>query len=64
LPDGIDVKALIAQALHMGDEGHNRNRQAPASFSARSAQRWPAPIRITKRSPSDRVHRPQRSLVP
>ncbi len=25
-PDGIDIKSLIAQALHMGDEGHNRNR--------------------------------------
>ena len=28
LPDGIDLKALIAQALHMGDECHNRNRSA------------------------------------
>lgn len=26
IPDGIDIKAIIAQALHMGDEGHNRNR--------------------------------------
>ena len=26
MPDGIDLKALIAQAMHMGDEGHNRNR--------------------------------------
>jgi hypothetical protein len=23
---GIDVKALLAEALHMGDEGHNRNK--------------------------------------
>jgi len=23
---GIDVKALVAEALHMGDEGHNRNK--------------------------------------
>jgi len=23
---GIDLKALIAEALHMGDEGHNRNK--------------------------------------
>jgi hypothetical protein len=23
---GIDIKALIAEALHMGDEGHNRNK--------------------------------------
>jgi hypothetical protein len=23
---GIDIKALVAEALHMGDEGHNRNK--------------------------------------
>ena len=28
LPNGIDIKSLIAQALHMGDECHNRNRAA------------------------------------
>ncbi len=28
IPDGIDIKAIIAQALHMGDECHNRNRSA------------------------------------
>jgi hypothetical protein len=28
LPDGIDLRSLIAQALHMGDECHNRNRAA------------------------------------
>ena len=27
-PDGIDLRALIAQALHMGDECHSRNRAA------------------------------------
>jgi len=32
LPQGIDVKALIAQALHMGDEGHNRNRAGTSLF--------------------------------
>jgi hypothetical protein len=30
IPDGIDIRALIAQALHMGDECHNRNRAASA----------------------------------
>jgi hypothetical protein len=30
LHDGIDVQALIAQALQMGDECHNRNRAASA----------------------------------
>ncbi|MFQ5614164.1 MAG: DUF1116 domain-containing protein [Anaerolineae bacterium] len=24
--DGIDIKALLSEALHMGDEGHNRNK--------------------------------------
>jgi hypothetical protein len=23
---GIDIRALLAEALHMGDEGHNRNK--------------------------------------
>lgn len=32
MPDGIDVKALIAQALHMGDECHNRNRAGTSLF--------------------------------
>jgi hypothetical protein len=32
LPDGIDIKNLIAQALHMGDECHNRNRAATSLF--------------------------------
>ena len=32
LTDGIDIKALIAQALHMGDEGHNRNRAGTSLF--------------------------------
>jgi hypothetical protein len=32
LPDGIDVKSLIAQALHMGDECHNRNRAGTSLF--------------------------------
>lgn len=25
---GIDIRALLAEALHMGDEGHNRNKAA------------------------------------
>ena len=32
MPDGIDLKSLIAQALHMGDECHNRNRAATSLF--------------------------------
>ncbi len=30
IPEGIDVRALIAQAVQMGDECHNRNRAASA----------------------------------
>ncbi|CAM5682498.1 hypothetical protein LSPH24S_04753 [Lysinibacillus sphaericus] len=32
LTDGIDLKAIIAQALHMGDECHNRNKAATSLF--------------------------------
>ncbi len=32
LPGGIDLRSLIAQALHMGDECHNRNRAATSLF--------------------------------
>jgi hypothetical protein len=32
LAGGIDMKTLIAQALQMGDEGHNRNRAGSALF--------------------------------
>jgi hypothetical protein len=30
MDEGVDLRALIAQALHMGDECHNRNRSASA----------------------------------
>ena len=32
LSDGINIKSLIAQALHMGDEAHNRNRAGTSLF--------------------------------
>jgi hypothetical protein len=32
LPDGIDLRALVAEALHMGDEGHNRNKAGTLLF--------------------------------
>jgi hypothetical protein len=31
--DGLDLTSLIAQALHMGDELHNRNKAATALFT-------------------------------
>jgi hypothetical protein len=30
--NGIDLRALIAEALHMGDEGHNRNKAGSLLF--------------------------------
>jgi len=32
MPNGIDLRSIIAQALHMGDECHNRNRAATSLF--------------------------------
>jgi hypothetical protein len=32
IEDGIDLRALISQALHMGDECHNRNRAGTSLF--------------------------------
>ncbi len=29
---GIDIRALLAEALHMGDEGHNRNKAGSVLF--------------------------------
>jgi hypothetical protein len=30
--DGLDIRALLAEALHMGDEGHNRNKAGSLLF--------------------------------
>ncbi len=30
---GIDIRALLAEALHMGDEGHNRNKAGSILFT-------------------------------
>ncbi|WP_313119765.1 DUF1116 domain-containing protein [Proteiniclasticum ruminis] len=30
--DGVDIKSLISQAVHMGDECHNRNKAATSLF--------------------------------
>jgi len=43
IPDGIDLKSMIAQALHMGDECHNRNRAGTSLFMRAIA---PALIRV------------------
>jgi len=35
--DGLDVRALLAESLHMGDEGHNRNKAGSLLFTTRLA---------------------------
>jgi len=35
--DGIDIRALLAESLHMGDEGHNRNKAGSILFTAKLA---------------------------
>ncbi len=41
--DGIDLRALLAEALHMGDEGHNRNKAGSLLFLRQLAP-WIAEI--------------------
>ncbi|MCP4288107.1 MAG: DUF1116 domain-containing protein, partial [Gammaproteobacteria bacterium] len=35
--DGLDIRALLAEALHMGDEGHNRNKAGSLIFTKQLA---------------------------
>jgi hypothetical protein len=37
--EGIDLRALLAEALHMGDEGHNRNKAGSLLFMRHLAPR-------------------------
>ncbi len=37
--DGVDLRALIAEALHMGDEGHNRNKAGSLLYLKQIAPR-------------------------
>ena len=45
IPGGIDIKNLISQALHMGDECHNRNRAGTSLFLRAIA---PSLLRVQK----------------
>ncbi len=45
--EGIDIRALLAEALHMGDEGHNRNKAGSVLFTKILA---PFIVRVTKDS--------------
>jgi hypothetical protein len=33
--DGIDIRALLAESLHMGDEGHNRNKAGSLLYTTK-----------------------------
>jgi len=46
---GIDIRALLAEALHMGDEGHNRNKAGSLLYTTKLA-----PF-IAKAAPSQAV---------
>jgi hypothetical protein len=35
--DGMDIRALLAESLHMGDEGHNRNKAGSIIFARKLA---------------------------
>jgi hypothetical protein len=35
--DGLDIRALLSESLHMGDEGHNRNKAGSIIFTTRLA---------------------------
>ena len=35
--DGIDIRALLAESLHMGDEGHNRNKAGSILYTTKLA---------------------------
>jgi hypothetical protein len=47
--DGLDLRALLAEALHMGDEGHNRNKAGSLLYL-----KWLAP-RIARAAHDDSV---------
>lgn len=49
---GLDLRSLIAQALHMGDETHNRNKAAGALFL-----RELAPHLVRAHLPADEISR-------
>lgn len=35
--EGIDIRALLSESLHMGDEGHNRNKAGSLLYTTRMA---------------------------
>jgi hypothetical protein len=47
--DGLDVRSLLAEALHMGDEGHNRNKAGSLLYL-----KWLAP-RVARVTPDSAI---------
>jgi hypothetical protein len=45
LSGGVDIRALLSEALHMGDEGHNRNKAGSVLFTKNLA---PHIVKATK----------------
>ena len=43
--DGIDIRALLSESLHMGEEGHNRNKAGSILFTTKLA---PLIAKVTK----------------
>ena len=43
--EGIDIRALLAEALHMGDEGHNRNKAGSLLYTTKLA---PHIVKVTR----------------
>ena len=62
---GVELRPIMAQALHMGDEVHNRNAAA-TGLLVQAARPGPADRRSPgrRRAPRDRVRRRQRPLLP
>jgi hypothetical protein len=46
--DGIDIRSLLAESLHMGDEGHNRNKAGSILFTVKLAPLITAVAKDTK----------------
>jgi len=52
-PGGLDLRTLLAEALHMGDEGHNRNKAGSLLFLKHLAPRL---ARTAGSAAADREH--------
>jgi len=49
---GIDIRALLSESLHMGDEGHNRNKAGSIMYTAKLAP-WIAKVATDRAAESE-----------